>query len=153
MALVRVKLKSLGVDGNTNMPVMILTEEDGERTLEIWIGPAEATAIATRVADLELDRPLTHDLLASALRGLGGKLDEVVITRVEQSTYHAELRISRDGDPVILDARPSDAVALALRLEAEILVDEALLGSTAVELDEPGSDSEEPDEPEAAQGA
>ena len=125
--LVEVTIQSLWLDGTTNTPVVILKELEGERILPIWIGPGEASAIATKLAGMESARPLTHDLLCSSIEGLGGSLEKVVISRVEDSTYYAEILILRDGELVSLDARPSDSIALALRFDTQIFAQDELL--------------------------
>ncbi len=131
MALVRVKVDSLGLDRSNNTPVVLLEEEEGERMLPIWIGPAEASAIAIRLADMEFKRPLTHDLLASAIRKIGGRVERVVVSHVEESTFFAELHVDAEAGHIVLDSRPSDAIAVALRSEAGIFVEEALLDAAA----------------------
>ena len=132
--MVEVKVKSLGLDRTNNNPVVILEEEAGERVLPIWIGPSEASAIAMQMADMRFSRPLTHDLLVSVLGGLGGSLDRVVITRVIENTYFAELIIQRNGAQISVDARPSDSIAVALRLEAKIFAEEELLEQATIEI-------------------
>ena len=126
--LVEVRVQSLGLDRSQNTPVVILQELGGERILPIWIGPSEAQAIAMRMAALEFSRPLTHDLLVSALKGLGSEVQKVIISRVEKSTYYAELILRRNGEVLSLDARPSDSIAVALRVDAPIFADDDLLG-------------------------
>lgn len=142
--LVEVKVQSLGLDRTTNTPVVILQEKDGTRVLPIWIGPGEASAIAMQLADWSFSRPLTHDLLVSVLRGLGGTLDRVVISRVVDNTYFAELIIHRDDEVLSVDARPSDSVAISLRVEAPIFADETLLENVSVEVAEEESVSLDP---------
>ena len=134
--LVEVRVQSLGLDRSSNTPVVILQEEDGERVLPIWIGPGEASAIAMQLADMEFSRPLTHDLLVSVVGGLGGSLQKVVITKVEQSTYYAELLIRRNGEVFSVDARPSDSIAVALRMDARIYAEEELLERASIEITE-----------------
>ena len=134
--LVEVKVQSLGLDRSSNTPVVILEELDGERVLPIWIGPAEASAIAMQLADLEYSRPLTHDLLVAVLNGLGGSLQKVIITRVEKSTYYADLIIHRDGEVISVDARPSDSIAVALRVDARIFAQDDLLERATIEITE-----------------
>jgi len=126
-ALVEVRVAHLGLDRATNSPVVILQERDGERVLPIWIGPAEASAIAMELAGMTFARPLTHDLLKQVIIGLGGELRRVLITSVKDNTYYAELQIHRDGDVVQVDARPSDSIAVALRLKAPIFTHRDLL--------------------------
>lgn len=134
--LVEVKVQSLGLDRSTNTPVVILQECGGQRVLPIWIGPGEASAIAMHLASMEFARPLTHDLLVSVLKGLGGKVQKVLITRVEKSTYYAELIVQRNGQVFSLDARPSDSIAVALRVDAKIYAHESLLEQASVEITE-----------------
>lgn len=134
--LIEVKVQSLGLDRTNNNPVVILQEEKGERVLPIWIGPGEASAIAMQLADWSFSRPLTHDLLVSVLSGLGGSLERVIITRVVENTYFAELIIQRNGDVISVDARPSDSIAVALRLDARIFAEEGLLEQATVEVSE-----------------
>ena len=125
--LVEVRVQSLALDRTTNTPVVILQEIAGERVLPIWIGPSEASAIAMQLADMEFSRPLTHDLLCAVLKGLGGDLQKVIITRVESSTYYAEMIVRRNGEVFSLDARPSDSIAVALRVSARIFAQDDLL--------------------------
>jgi len=132
--LVEVRVQSLGLDPSTNNPVVVLREREGERVLLIWIGPGEATAIAMQMGAMEFPRPLTHDLLVAVLKGLGGVLKKVTISRVEKSTYYAELIVNRNGDVFSLDARPSDSIAIALRVGAPIFVADDLLEMAAVEI-------------------
>jgi uncharacterized protein len=132
--LVEVKVQSLGLDRTSNTPVLILKEAIGDRVLPIWIGPGEASAIAMQLADMKFSRPLTHDLLASVLSGLGGRLEHVAITRVADSTYYAELVIERNSERVSVDARPSDSIAVALRADARIFAEEGLLEGTSIEI-------------------
>lgn len=136
--LVEVKVQSLALDRTTNTPVVILQELGGERVLPIWIGPGEASAIAMQLADMEFARPLTHDLLCSVMKGLGGNLQKVIITRVEASTYYAEMIVRRNGEVFSLDARPSDSIAVALRVAARIFAQDDLLEEAAIEITEEG---------------
>src|SRR3989442_1006586 len=134
--MLQVRVAHLGLDRTTNTPVVILQENDGQRVLPIWIGPAEASAIAMELAGVKFSRPLTHDLLKQVIVGLGAELRKVIITQVKDNTYFAELHIYR-GDTVIqIDARPSDSIALALRLKAPILTSETLLELTSIDTSE-----------------
>ncbi len=146
-----VTVQSLGLDRNSNTPVVILQETDGQRVLPIWIGPGEASAIAMELAGMNFSRPLTHDLMASAITGLGGALQRVVITKVVDNTYYAEMIIARDGEYFSLDARPSDSIAIALRMDAAIYTSDELLEHTSIEISEPddleeGLELEEPEQ-------
>ena len=126
-SLVEVRVAHLGLDRATNSPVVILQEREGPRVLPIWIGPGEASAIAMELAGVKFARPLTHDLLKQIIIGLGGELRRVLITAVKDNTYFAELHIHRTGEIVQVDARPSDSIALALRLKAPIFTSRDLL--------------------------
>lgn len=150
--LVEVRVQSLGLDRSTNTPVVILQELEGARVLPIWIGPGEASAIAMHMAEMEFARPLTHDLLVSVLKGLGGAVRKVIINRVENSTYFAELIVQRNGEVFALDARPSDSIALALRVDAKIFADDALLEQTSVEISDEETDSEAGSEDDPPRG-
>jgi len=143
--MIEVRVQSLGLDKASNTPVVILQELDGERVLPIWIGPGEASAIAMELAGMKFSRPLTHDLLASMISGLGAKLVRVLITKVMENTYYAELIVERDGELISVDARPSDSIAIALRMGARILTTDALLEQTAVDVQEAG-DMADPEE-------
>lgn len=134
--LVEVKVQSLGLDRASNTPVVILQEVEGDRVLPIWIGPGEASAIAMQLAEMTFSRPLTHDLLISVVTGMGGDLDRVVITRVTDSTYYAELVVLRGEEVITLDARPSDSIAVALRSDARIFANDELLEQASIEISE-----------------
>lgn len=125
--MIEVRVAHLGLDRKTNSPVVILQEKDGERVLPIWIGAGEAHAIAMELAGVKFQRPLTHDLLKQVIVGLGGELRRVLITTVRDNTYYAELHIYRADDVVHVDARPSDSIAVALRLKAPIFTSPDLL--------------------------
>jgi hypothetical protein len=142
--VIQVRVAHLGLDRATNTPVVILQEHEGERVLPIWIGPAEANAIAMELAGMKFSRPLTHDLLKQVIVGLGADLRKVIITQVKDNTYYAELHIYR-GDAVIqIDARPSDSIAVALRLKAPIFTSEALLDVTTVDMGDPAAPEQGP---------
>jgi hypothetical protein len=132
-----VTVAHLGVDRTTNSPVVILREKDGHRVLPIWIGPAEASAIAMELQGVKAQRPLTHDLLKQVIIGLGGDLRRVVISSVKENTYFAELLIRRDDHVFQVDARPSDSIALALRLDAPIFTSDGLLDEGGEAADDP----------------
>jgi bifunctional DNase/RNase len=125
--MVRMRVAHLGLDRTTNTPVVILREEEGERTLHIWIGAAEANAIALELQGVKPERPLTHDLMKHLLAGLGAELRRVLISGLRENTYLAQLLIYRGTEVFEVDARPSDSIALALRMNAPIFSDEELL--------------------------
>lgn len=132
--MIEVKVQSLGIDQATKSPVVILQEVNGNRMLPIWIGAGEASAIAMELTGMKFTRPLTHDLAASLVRKMGGKLVQVTITRVQDNTYFAEMRIEQGQQVVTVDARPSDSIAIALRLQARLFTTEDLLANTAIEF-------------------
>lgn len=132
--MIKVRVQSLGLDQSTRSPVVILQEEGGERVLPIWIGPAEASAIAMELAGMKFPRPLTHDLFPLVIRGLGGTLTRVLITRVHENTYFAELVITRGDEMFTVDARPSDSIAIALRTQAQLFTTDDLLTATTISM-------------------
>lgn len=142
--MIEIRVQSLGLDQVSKTPVVILQETEGERMLPIWIGPSEASAIAMELAGMKFSRPLTHDLAASLIRGLGGSLQRVVITRVEENTYYAELVIEQEGGLVSIDARPSDSIAIALRLQAPLFTNEELLSATTIQVEPVSGEMETP---------
>ena len=148
--MIEVSVRSLAFDRNSNTPVVILEETGTGRILPIWIGPGEASAIAMHLGGVAFQRPLTHDLLVSVVDGMGGTLERVLISRVENSTYFAELVIDRDGEVISVDARPSDSIAIALRTKARIFAADSLLekGTMVVEV----ADAAEGEEAEPGEG-
>lgn len=124
--MVEVVVSRLGVDAASQAFVLVLEEKDGERSLPIWIGRPEAEAIAAHLNEVKRERPMTHDLAQSIIGALGGLLRRVQVTRVHNGTYFAELHLTRGGQPIIVDSRPSDAIALALRVGAPIFVADPL---------------------------
>jgi len=138
--VIEVTVQDIRVDRASNSPVVLLREKGGTRVIPIWIGPAEANAIAMEMQGIHAQRPLTHDLFKQVLTGLGGTLRRVLILAVKDNTYFAELVIDRADHVFQVDARPSDSIALALRLHAPIFASEALFDEAGVETGEPGPD-------------
>jgi len=122
------KVYGLALDGNSNTPVVLLKEVDGERILPIWIGPAEANAIAMVLEGVKIERPLTHDLMKTIIEGLKAKVSKIVITDLKENTFYAKIYLIREQSIISIDARPSDSIALALRTKSPIYVDEVVLG-------------------------
>lgn len=137
--MVEVTVARLGVDKATDAHVVILREKDGRRLLPIWIGKPEADSIIMELNHLKRERPLTHDLCKSLILALGGAVRRVTITRVVKSTYFAELELEGADGIVTVDARPSDSIAIALRLGAPIYAPDDLL--TVVESDDDDDES------------
>lgn len=144
--IIEVKVASLGIDSSTQSPIVILKELEGERYLPIWIGPSEASAIATELAGVKFSRPLTHDLMKNLVRALHGELSQVVIGALKDNTYYAQVFVHNEGDVVSIDARPSDSIALALRLGSPIYASEDLLDHTAEEVGEVEEDDHDPED-------
>ena len=125
--MVEVEVLSLAIDEKNQYPVVILQTLDGSRRLPIWIGPPEASAIAMEVAGKKFQRPLTHDLMANVLKGLGAKIRSVEICELKQNTFFARIMIESQGQLLSVDARPSDSIALALKTKAKIYAADELL--------------------------
>ncbi len=123
-SLVEVRLARITIDDTLEEQVIVLKEREGERTLSMVIGPCEAIAIQRIVDERPFPRPLTHDLLGSVIGALGGVLTKIAVTDLRDECYYARLFIQRDGTGIEVDARPSDAVALALREGVPIFVSE-----------------------------
>jgi bifunctional DNase/RNase len=130
--LVEMVVESVRVHMLSSRHVVILKEADRDRYLPIWIGPWEASAIAMKLQGLTPERPLTHDLFAATLEALGATVDRVVISELADETFHARILFERDGRTVELDARPSDALALAVRSEIRIFAATAVLEQAAL---------------------
>lgn len=146
--LVEMVVESVRVHMLSNRHVVILKDAERDRYLPIWIGAWEASAIAMRLQGLAAERPLTHDLFASTLEQLAVRIDRVVISELAEETYHARVYLDRDGVEVEIDARPSDALALAVRSEVPIFAAEAVLEQAALGGD-PDEDADDEDAEDA----
>jgi bifunctional DNase/RNase len=147
--LVEMQIESVRVHMLSNRHVVILKDPEGDRYLPIWIGAWEASAIAMRLQGLAAERPLTHDLFAAALDRLGVRVERVVISELTEETYHARIHLEREGVQVEVDARPSDALALAVRAEVQIFAAEDVLAQAALAADpdeDAGDDEGAPDD-------
>ena len=122
--------------------VVILREKGSDRYLPIWIGPAEADAIAVRLQDVSVSRPLTHDLLRSMIEQLGGRVTHIVVSDLNNDTFFARIVLDVRGEALEVDSRPSDAIALAVRVEVPIFAEETVLDRAGVVLDEEGHQHE-----------
>ena len=125
--LIEMTIKGLMVDPITNMPIVILKDKEGDRVLPIWVGIFEANAIALQIENIATPRPMTHDLLRNIISDLDGQVDRVVVSDLKDNTFFAIIHLTVKGEAVIVDARPSDAIALALRTRAPLLVDETVI--------------------------
>ncbi len=124
---VEMKIRGLMMDPITNMPIVILKEATGSAILPIWVGVSEANAIALEIEKVVTPRPMTHDLLKNVLIGLDSHVHKIVVTSIKDDTFYAVIWIQRDGQLVSVDSRPSDALALALRIDCPILVADEVL--------------------------
>lgn len=147
--MVELELVGVRVELPANQPIVLLKERDGTRYLPIWIGAPEATAIAFALQGVETPRPMTHDLFVATLDALRTTLTAVHVTRLAEGTFYAELHLEREGEATIVSARPSDAIAIASRMDdVPLLGAEEVLDEAGLEIDEDESevDSEDPDE-------
>ena len=127
---VEMKIRGLMMDPVSNMPIVILKDVGGNSILPIWVGVYEANAIALEIEKVPTPRPMTHDLIKSLLAGLSTGMKKVVVSELKDDTFYAVIWLERDGEIISVDSRPSDALALALRLDCPIYVDEAVLKSS-----------------------
>ena len=134
--MVEMTIDSIRVSLMNYQRVVILKEKGTNRYLPIWIGPAEADAIAVKLQNIELSRPLTHDLLQSVLSTLGASVDYIVVSGLKEDTFYARLALSIDGVKLDIDSRPSDALALAVRVGAPIYAEESVLEKAGIVLED-----------------
>ncbi len=124
---IEMTIKGLMVDPITNTPIVILRDADGQRALPIWVGIFEANAIALQIENVATPRPMTHDLLRNVIQDLKATVERIVVCDVQDNTYYALIYVTREGQTMAIDARPSDAIALALRTRAPIFVEETVI--------------------------
>jgi bifunctional DNase/RNase len=127
---VEMKIRGLMMDPVTNMPIVILKDVAGDSVLPIWVGIYEANAIALEIEKVTTPRPMTHDLLKNVLTGLDTAVHKVVVTELREDTFFAVIWLERDGHVISIDSRPSDALALALRVDCPIFVEDDVLKSS-----------------------
>ncbi len=139
---VPLELVGVRIELPTNTPILLLREQGGSRYLPIWIGTSEATAIALATEGITTQRPLTHDLAASLIEELGATLTGVYVTELRGGTFFADLRIELDGDIHTISSRPSDAVALAVRMDAPLFADRDVLNEAGVEIKDQSDEDE-----------
>jgi bifunctional DNase/RNase len=124
---IEMTIKGLMVDPITNMPIIILRDKDGQRVLPIWVGVFEANAIALQIENVTTPRPMTHDLLKNVIQDLRGRIEKIVVSDLKENTFYALIYLTVGGEVMAVDARPSDAIALALRARAPIFVEEKVI--------------------------
>jgi len=131
--LVQVELRKIIIDENRNDQIIVLKEKDGERQFPIVIGVLEASSIKMKISKVKPPRPMTHDLLVSVLTELDATLERVIVDKMLHNTFHAKLQLkTKSGQKKLVDARPSDSIALAVRTNADIYVDEEILKKAAI---------------------
>lgn len=143
MELLEVKVSNLAIDPTTNNPVVLLKSSELDGFLPIWIGHAEASAIAMELAGKKFSRPLTHDLLKTVIEGMGAIVTKVIVTEIQENTFYAKVYLSREDDVLAIDARPSDSIALALRATAPIFVEKELFEAHKKDLPSSGDQDDE----------
>jgi bifunctional DNase/RNase len=146
--MIEVKIDSIRVSLMSQHRVVVLKEIDSDRYLPIWIGPFEADAITLQLQGVQVARPLTHDLLRSVTEQMGGKISHIIVTELKNDTFYANIVMDVNGESIEIDARPSDAIALAVRVDAPLFVAEEVMTEASIvpetgldELDVTGADS------------
>jgi bifunctional DNase/RNase len=133
--MLEMTVDSIRVSPMNYQRVVILREKESDRYLPIWIGPAEADAIAVKLQDLSVPRPLTHDLLGTIIESLGGSIQHILVTDLQNDTFYAKITIQANGESKEIDCRPSDAVALAVRAQVPIFANEEVMDKAGIHLD------------------
>ena len=150
--MIEMKVKGLTLDPLTNVPIVILREAEGERSLPIWVGIFEAHAIAREIEEFQTPRPMTHDLIKNIISGVKGRVTRILISDLRDNTFFAEILLAINGSEISIDSRPSDAIALALRMSAPIFVEEKVLEEAkSIEFTEPEEGEGDEGEAEASE--
>lgn len=140
---IEMTIKGLMIDPITNMPIVILKDKEGERVLPIWVGVFEANAIALQIENISTPRPMTHDLLRNILSEIEANVQRIVVSELRDNTFYAMIYLDRAGEIMAVDARPSDAIALALRTRSPIFVEEDVVETAkGMDLTQDTTDSE-----------
>jgi len=138
---IEMTIKGLMIDPITNMPIVVLRDQDGQRILPIWVGVFEANAIALQIENVQTPRPMTHDLLKNVIGDLEAGVERIVVCDLKENTFYATIHLKSPAGPVAIDARPSDAIALALRTGSPIFVEESVIQSAkSVEMSKDSMD-------------
>lgn len=145
--MIEMKVRGLTLDPLTNMPIVILKDVSGEKALPIWVGIFEANAIALKMEDVPTPRPMTHDLIKNLLDGVQASIEKVIVNDLKNNTFYANIYLTLKGNSFTIDARPSDAIALALRAEAPIYVEQKVI-EEARSLELTDAQVEESEDPE-----
>jgi bifunctional DNase/RNase len=141
---VEMKIRGLMMDPVTNMPIVVLKDIRGQAILPIWVGVHEANAIALEIEKVQTPRPMTHDLLKNVFLGLEVRVQKVVVNDLKEDTFYALIWVERDGQTLTIDSRPSDALALALRMDCPIFVEDSVLKNSKISnaISEPASNEQ-----------
>jgi bifunctional DNase/RNase len=140
---IEMMIKGLMIDPITNMPIVILKDKGGDRVLPIWVGVFEANAIALQIENISTPRPMTHDLIKNILTEIDADVQRIVVSDLRDNTFYAMIYLDRDGETIAIDARPSDAIALALRTRSPIFVEDSVVESAkGLDLSKESTDSE-----------
>jgi hypothetical protein len=131
---IEVRIRGLMMDPSTNMPIVVLKDVGSDTVMPIWVGIFEANAIAIEIEKVSAPRPMTHDLTRNLMRSMNGQLEKIVITELRDDTFFAVLWIRQDEELITMDARPSDAIALALRADCPIFVSEQVMQSAKLNM-------------------
>lgn len=144
--MIEMKVMGIALDTRTGSPIVVLHDKENRKALPIWIGSAEASAIIRKIENLTVSRPMTHDLIINMIKKTGYELDKIEINDVEKETYYATLFLSdKDGNVTEIDSRPSDAIAIAIRVDAPIFVTANVISNGSVSTDS-AKDEEEAQE-------
>ena len=143
--MIEMKVMGIALDTRSGSPIVVLHDLDNRRALPIWIGSAEASAIIRKIEKLSVSRPMTHDLIVDVIKKTGYSVTKVEINDVEKETYYATIYLNKDEDEIVIDSRPSDAIAVAMRADAPIYVTANVLMNGAVSTDS-AKDEEEAEE-------
>ena len=143
-----VRVRGLLVDPTTNTPIVLLKDVSSEALVPIWVGPFEANSIATEIEKVPPHRPMTHDLLRIVISQMGGSVNRVVVTELRENTFYAIIEIDVESGTVIIDSRPSDAIALALRVDCPIFIRDEVFTASGLATDpaEPSTEEDQEDE-------
>lgn len=140
---IEMRIKGLVIDPISKMPIVVLEESGGERMLPIWIGVFEANAISLKMENIVTPRPMTHDLISNLLRTFNAEIRKIVVNDVRDNTFYARIHCRHNGEELAIDSRPSDAIALSLRMDAPIFVEEDVVEKAhSLRFDENLEDSE-----------
>lgn len=143
--MIEMKVMGIALDTRSGSPIVVLHDLDNRRALPIWIGSAEASAIIRKIEKLSVTRPMTHDLIIDIIKKTGYEITKIEINNVEEETYYATIFLNKDEEELIIDSRPSDAIAVAMRADAPIFVTANVLANGAVSTDS-AKDEEEAEE-------